>query len=134
MTKQEVKARKWIKNIRDDAIVTLDHITKKEPNVNHLVYENRKARAEIILNNFEELEQYRAIGTVEECREAREKQISKMPNIEGDGYDDAGNIVCDTWICPNCGTYYEIDYDEYNYCPKCGQHIERVWEDWSEKE
>lgn len=65
---------------------------------------------------------------------AIEKQVAEIPIIEGDGYTDDGQILCDTWICPNCGTYYEIDYDEYNYCPKCGQHIERVWEDWSEKE
>lgn len=32
-------------------------------------------------------------------------------------------------LCPNCGEYYEVDYDDYDYCPKCGQKI-----DWSEVE
>lgn len=55
---------------------------------------------------------------------ALNKQISKKPNIEGDGYAD-GQLVYDTWICPFCGKHYEIDYDSYDYCPNCGQHIDR---------
>ena len=54
------------------------------------------------------------------------KQIPKKPDIEGDGYVD-GHLVYDTWICPCCNKYYEIEYDEYDYCPNCGQRI-----DWSE--
>ena len=54
---------------------------------------------------------------------ALEKQIPKKPNIEGDGYAD-GQLVYDTWICPFCGKHYEIDYDSYDYCPNCGQHID----------
>ena len=55
---------------------------------------------------------------------ALEKQIPKKPNIEGDGYAD-GQLVYDTWICPCCENHYEIDYDNYEYCPNCGQHIDR---------
>lgn len=36
-------------------------------------------------------------------------------------------ILNDTWECPNCGECYEVDYDDYDYRPKCGQKI-----DWSE--
>lgn len=74
---------------------------------------------------LEELQQYRAIGTVEECREAREKQKAKMPTYEGDGYSD-GEFVYDTRMCPNCGEYYEVGYDDYEYCPKCGQHLNKL--------
>lgn len=56
--------------------------------------------------------------------EALEKQIPKIPDVEGDGYSD-GQLVYDTWICPGCGEHYEIEYDNYEYCPKCGQHIDR---------
>ena len=70
------------------------------------------------------LAQYEDIGTLEEVREAVEKQIPKKPNIEGDGYAD-GQLVYDTWICPCCEKHYEIDYDSYDYCPNCGQHIDR---------
>lgn len=64
---------------------------------------------------------YEEIGTVEECRKAMEKQKPKMPAYEGDGYDYNGKIIYDTWICPTCGRQYEIGYDDYEYCPKCGQ-------------
>ena len=57
---------------------------------------------------------------------ALEKQIPKKPNYEGDGYAD-GELVYDTWICPNCEKHYEVDYDDYDYCPNCGQAL-----DWSE--
>lgn len=66
--------------------------------------------------------------------EALEKQIPKKPDIEGDGYCPEGNLVYDTWICPNCGTHYEIDYDNYDYCPKCGQAIDKSFMNWSEEE
>ena len=68
MTEQEQKAIKWMKNVRDDAVVTLDHIAKEEPNVSPMLYAGRKEKAETIINGFEELEKYRAIGTVEECK------------------------------------------------------------------
>ena len=59
--------------------------------------------------------------------EVLEKQLPKKPNFEGDGYAPNGTFVYDTWECPNCGECYEVDYDDYDYCQKCGQKI-----DWSE--
>lgn len=56
--------------------------------------------------------------------EAREKQTAKKPDYEGDGYAD-GQLVYDTWICPCCGKHYEIDDDDYDYCPNCGQKLDR---------
>ena len=57
------------------------------------------------------------------------KATPTTPSYEGDGYSD-GKIVFDTWICPCCGEYYEIE-EEYDYCPKCGQCID--WEMWKGK-
>lgn len=74
---------------------------------------------------LQENHQYRAIGTVEECREARERHKPKIPNIWGDGYDNDGNMIYDIYDCPNCGKSYEIDYHDYKYCPECGQAIDR---------
>jgi len=54
--------------------------------------------------------------------EAVAKQIPMTPNLFGDGYSD-GELVYDSWECPRCGATYEIEYDEYDYCPKCGQRI-----------
>lgn len=59
--------------------------------------------------------------------EALEKQLPKKPNFEGDGYAPNGTFVYDTWICPSCEGHYEVDYDDYVYCPQCGQKL-----DWSE--
>lgn len=57
--------------------------------------------------------------------DALKKQIPIEPYIEGDGYAD-GYLVYDTWVCPNCETHYEINYDDYDYCPHCGQHIDKI--------
>ena len=66
---------------------------------------------------------FQSIGTIEEFKALKEKNAAKIPNYEGDGYYH-GQIVLDTWICPNCGKSYEVDYDDYDYCPNCGQHID----------
>lgn len=79
--------------------------------------------AKIAVKSIEEIEEYRKIGTIEECREAVEKQKPKKPDYEGDGYDDKGELVYDTWICPNCDKKYEVDYEDYKHCPNCGQAI-----------
>ena len=57
---------------------------------------------------------------------ALEKQIPKKATLEGDGYAPDGTFVFNIWICPCCRTRYEVDYDDYDYCPNCGQKI-----DWS---
>lgn len=62
------------------------------------------------------------------CIEALEKQIPKKPYYEGNGYSD-GELVYDTWRCPNCDSAYEVEYDDYKYCPNCGQAI-----DWRDEE
>lgn len=59
--------------------------------------------------------------------EALEKQLPKKPTYEGDGYAPDGTFIWDEWLCPNCGSRYEVDYDDYSYCPNCGQRL-----DWSE--
>ena len=69
----------------------------------------------------------------EECAiYALEKQIPKKPDYEGDGFDEDGYLIYDTWICPNCGKHYEVDYDDYNFCPECGQAIDKSL-DWSDE-
>lgn len=77
------------------------------------------------ISALEESQQYRAIGTVEECREAREKQKPKIPDIWGDGYDNEGNMIYDMYDCPKCGKSYEVEYHDYKYCPECGQAFDR---------
>ena len=64
----------------------------------------------------------------EHKREYCQKEIPQKPTFDGDGYAPDGTAVWDEWICPCCGSRYEVDYDEYDYCPNCGQRL-----DWSEE-
>ena len=52
------------------------------------------------------------------------------PIVYGDGCSD-GDIVYDTWKCPNCEYAFEIEYDKHDYCPICGQAID--WTDYEEE-
>lgn len=70
MTENEEKAVRFIENIKNHAVVTLDHIVKEEPNVSPLLYRGREEKADTILAMVQELEQYRAIGTLEELKAA----------------------------------------------------------------
>ena len=63
----------------------------------------------------------------EEACSLKELNTPIIPEFEGDGTDDTGKIILDTWICPRCRTRYEVDYDRYFYCPNCRQKIK-----WSE--
>lgn len=63
------------------------------------------------------------VKNIEVIVKSLEKQIAKKPDYEGDGYAD-GELVYDTWICPYCEKHYEVDYDDYKFCPECGQKIE----------
>lgn len=65
------------------------------------------------------LVQYRAIGTVEECREAMERQTAKKPIM----YKDTNRADC-----PICGaTVRGIKGPFGDWCSKCGQEL-----DWFE--
>lgn len=79
----------------------------------------------IAINALEETQQYHAIGTVEECRAAVERQKPKKVNLRHirkyDGYDDGE--------CPCCGTSVSRDYGTGAYCPGCGQKL-----DWGDEE
>lgn len=70
-----------------------------------------------------ELERYKAIGTVEECREAVEKQEPKKPEAYDSDFD--------YYKCPVCGAYIWAtdNINDHNYCLNCGQAI-----DWEESE
>lgn len=74
---------------------------------------------------FARLRQYEQTGlTPEQIMELKERDTAKSPMYEGDGYSDE-EMVYDTWICPNCGTRYEVDYDDYDFCPDCGQRLKQ---------
>ena len=85
---------------------------------------------------LKEIQQYREIGTVEECREAVEKQKPKAPKDslkiepvidENGAYVDADTTVY--ILCPNCGELVGMDEDIDRFCRECGQAILREGED-----
>ena len=75
-----------------------------------------------LVNALEEVQQYRAIGTPEECRAAVDKQTAKKPCKE--------NTI---WHCPECGEviYWDTDYGQQKvrYCPDCGKKV-----NWSDEQ
>ena len=84
-----------------------------------------------VISALKEIQQYREIGTVEECREAVEKQKPKAPKdslkikpvIDGNGaYGDADMTVY--LLCPNCGEMIGIDESFDKFCRECGQSID----------
>ena len=76
---------------------------------------------------LEELKQYRAIGTPEECLEAVEKQIPKKP-VEMKPTD---KLLNGYFACPMCGGWVGMDEYSNEYCGCCGQKLD--WSDNNEK-
>ena len=77
---------------------------------------------EIAKQALEEIQQYREIGTVEECREAVEKQKAKELVYESDSVFSNGFSHYRMGKCPMCDRYYNSS-DEVNYCSECGQAL-----------
>lgn len=80
----------------------------------------RNAKAlDVAIQALEEVQQYRVIGTPEECQKAVEKQIPQKPSNESlDG------LNCFP-ICPNC--HQGLSEDERERFCECGQRL-----DWSD--
>lgn len=94
-------------------------------------YQMLRESLDIAISALEEIQQYRGIGTVEECREAVEKQKPKAPKDElkinpvidcNGAYVDADTTVY--LLCPNCGEMVGIDENVDKFCHECGQAIQ----------
>ena len=74
-----------------------------------------------VLNALEEVQQYRAIGTVEECREAVERRKPKQAV-----FDCMIGILGGRFRCPVCRKVILHDYrdTENTFCERCGQVIQ----------
>ena len=86
-------------------------------------YPTLRTAKEIAIKALEEVQQYREIGTVGECREAVEKQKVKEIVCENDSVFSNGFSHYRIGRCPMCDRYYNSN-DEVNYCSKCGQAIQ----------
>ena len=81
---------------------------------------------DVAIKALEEVEQYHAIGTPDECRAAVEKQKAKKPPVV-----NRPSIFVKVPVCPNCSTpeHYQSLYGKTKYCSNCGQKL-----DWSDEE
>lgn len=80
------------------------------------------------IDAVKEIQQYRSIGTIEECQEAVERQRAKKPMIEPMAMYANGDPI---FICPKCreeATVLDPECQEWkmNFCANCGQKL-----DWS---
>lgn len=73
------------------------------------------AGLDMAITALKKVQQYREIGTVEECREAVERQKVRKPVLRNDN----GKL---RKSCPVCGCFFS---PLSRNCPKCGQAIER---------
>ena len=86
-------------------------------------YQMLRESLDMAITALKEIQQYRKIGTVEECREAVEKQKAKKPKELDTEYE--------YFICGNCGGAIACtdDFKSHKYCLNCGQAI-----NWEESE
>ena len=96
------------------------HISEVNPSIKNVfanmstqICHNCDHKDEYIEELEAEIQQYRAIGTPEECRAAMEKQKPKKPVM--DGY-----CCFESYECPTC--HHDIS-NEQKYCDKCGQKL-----------
>ena len=89
------------------------------------------AGLDMAITALKKIQQYREIGTVEECREAVWKQKPKKPDI----YTDTRNMVdlhgkvyteqANVYLCPTCESFIGyVGNNIFHYCPVCGQAID----------
>ena len=94
-----------------------------------IIPQKRAEAIDVAINVLEEIEQYKALGTVEELRFAKEKQIPKKPDC----------IEDKMWCCPVCDNNLLHKWIKYPtrlmpkseglpHCMSCGQAI-----DWSDE-
>lgn len=82
--------------------------TELTPHMIEILKEGDKQRYKLAVQRAIELDEYQAIGTPEECREAMERWQKRRPN--------------DKEYCPICHTFLkDEDGVEGDYCPNCGQ-------------
>lgn len=147
MTENEEKSIKWMKCVRDDTMVTLDNIAKNEPNVSTMLYAGRKEKAETIINGFEELEQYRELGTIREVKALKKSSmtglelakiavmIQKLKKYEEIGTVEECREAMEKQKA-KMPTYEGDGYSDGEFvydtwiCPNCGEYYEVGYDDY----
>ena len=114
MTEQEAtKMNGWT---FEETVKTAENLMESEKNM--FKWDVLRHLRDFAENFCEEIQQYRAIGTPDECRAAVEKQTAKKPSY--DDYHRAG------YRCQTCNN---VNPWGYKHCKHCGQKL-----DWSDGE
>lgn len=97
----------------------------------NLYHGNLVLALDIAKSSMTEIQQYRAIGTVEECREAVERRRARKPKIELDETKSFHRYycpVCNRDFCNDSSSFFMASIFKENYCQEkdCGQAI--LWE------
>lgn len=101
---------------KNEASVIIGNIPVNGKDGCYSITEYQEAKT-VAVQALEEIQQYRAIGTPEECREAVEKQTDEKPTAV------LGTFGGTEYECKNCGS--DVCYGD-EYCRWCGQKL-----DWS---
>lgn len=101
-----------LKEIMQQKLIMTNHHGRGEKDAEEIAFDFDRA-----IQALKENQEYKKIGTLEEVREAVEKQKKKKPRASNRCY-----------VCPRCGLVTSLKI-KHNYCDACGQHI-----DWREEE
>ena len=121
---QEIGAMKTKMNKKEKIIKTPEEaIEVIKSNMPTSGYQMLWESLNMAIEALKEVQQYREIGTVEECREAVEKQKAKKPEVIDQDFN--------YYKCPVCGEYIWAtdNINDHKYCLNCGQAI-----NWEESE
>lgn len=80
------------------------------------VKNSRKKACEIAIQALEKVQQFEEIGTVEEFKDLKEKNVAKKPRFYAHNY-----------YCTECGNLVgnnEFEWQRFLYCDKCGQKLD----------
>lgn len=94
-------------------------------------YQMLRESLDMAIIALKEIQRYRAIGTVEECREAVESQKPKKPKKPKEILRHRGGF--EMQHCPKCDTDYQVDRRykiKDGYCPACGKLLDSAFRNY----
>ena len=99
-----------------------------DPEEDNTKFLKEKEALLMAVKSIKEVQRYREIGTVEDCREAVEKQKPKKPK---EILRHRGGF--EMQYCPNCDTDYQVDRRykiKDGYCPACGKLLDSAFRNY----